>query len=251
MNAALEISSLSMRRGTKRVLDGVSMKLRAGEVAALIGPNGAGKSSLVLALAGMLPIESGTITLDGRRVDGLEPHEIRRAGIAAVPEGHQVLTRLTVEENLAVAAAFHEAAQAGRLMEQAYELFPELGQIRRRLAGALSGGEAQMLALAQAMVAAPKFLLVDEMSLGLAPVIVQRLIVAIRGLVEQGIGILLIEQFTQMALRLADTVYVIDRGSISFNGSPADLNANPRLLQDTYLAAEIVAGRSSAREFRE
>jgi len=246
VSATLEATDVTVLRGAKRVLDGVSLRLEAGKITALLGPNGAGKSSFVLALAGVLALESGVITLDGTLLAGLEPHRVRRLGLAAVPEGHQILTRLTVEDNLAVAASLHGPSQAERHVDCAFDLFPELKQIRRRMAGALSGGEAQMLALAQAIAAQPKFLLADETSLGLAPIIVQRLMAAIMQMAKDGIGILLIEQFTHMALRLADTVYVLDRGRIRFHGSPAELGANPKLLQETYLAAEIVSGRRAA-----
>jgi branched-chain amino acid transport system ATP-binding protein len=246
MRSVLEVADLSVFRGAKQVLDKVSLRLEAGKITALLGPNGAGKSSLVLALAGSLPAASGNIMLDEISLDGIEPHQVRRAGLAAVPEGHQVLARLTVEENLAVAASLHGAPQVRGHMERGFDLFPELRKIRHRPASALSGGEAQMLALAQAVVAAPKFLLADEMSLGLAPIIVQRLMAAISRMAEEGIGILLIEQFTHMALRLADFVYVIDRGRIRFHGLPEELKANPNLLHETYLAAEIVSGRDEA-----
>jgi branched-chain amino acid transport system ATP-binding protein len=243
VSAILEATDLTLSRGGRRVLDKVSLRLEAGKTTALLGPNGAGKSSFVLALAGVLPIESGSIELDGTKLHELEPYRVRRLGLAAVPEGHQVLTRLTVEENLTVAASIHGAASVASHLDRGFELFPELASIRRRIAGALSGGEAQMLALAQAVVARPKFLLADELSLGLAPIIVQRLMAAISRMAEEGIGILLIEQFTSMALRLADSVYVLDRGQMRFHGVPAELKAQPKLLQETYLAAEIVSAQ--------
>lgn len=241
MSAHLDIADMTVLRGGRRVVDGVSMRLESGRITALLGPNGAGKSSLVLALAGALPIASGTVAIDGIRLDPREPYQIRRAGIAAVPEGHQVLTRLTVDENLKVAAAIHEPARGNRLIDDAFGVFPELKPLRRRLAGGLSGGEAQMLALAQAIVSAPKFLLADEMSLGLAPIVVQRLMLAIGPMAAAGIGVLLIEQFTHVALKLAGRVYVMDRGRIRFDGTPADLRLSPNLLHETYLTAEMGA----------
>ena len=170
MSDVLEVTRLSAARGTKTVLHEVSIRLEAGKTVAMLGPNGAGKSSLVLAMAGVLPISGGTVTLGGRHLEGLAPDAVRQAGIAAVPEGHQVLTALSVEENLQVAVLPRDQGRIGEAVERAYGIFPELREIRDRQAGALSGGQQQMLALAQGLTARPAFLLADEMSLGLAPV---------------------------------------------------------------------------------
>jgi branched-chain amino acid transport system ATP-binding protein len=202
----------------------------------LLGPNGAGKSSLVLAIAGALPIASGAVEIGERRVSGLAPHQIRRAGIAAVPEGHQVLTQLSVAENVEVAAVVHPPGERQASVARAYEIFPELRALAGRVAGGLSGGEQQMLALAQALIAKPKFLLADEMSLGLAPIVVRRLMAVLERIAAEGIGVLLIEQFTRVALELADRAYVINRGKIRFEGSAEKLKANPQVLQEAYLA---------------
>ncbi len=236
MSGALEIRDVSVMRGTKTVVDAVSIRVEPGKTVALLGPNGAGKSSLVLALAGALPIVSGRVSVGERQVSGLPPHQIRRAGIAAVPEGHQVLTRLTVRENVEVAAAMHPPAARQRSVARAYDIFPELRALTERAAASLSGGEQQMLALAQALIAAPKFLLADEMSLGLAPIVVRRLMSVLKDIAKEGIGVLLIEQFTHVALELADRAYVINRGQIRFEGSAAELKANPNVLQVAYLA---------------
>jgi branched-chain amino acid transport system ATP-binding protein len=236
MSEALEIHGLTVMRGSKRVVDAVSMRVEPGMTVALLGPNGAGKSSLVLALAGALPILSGSVSVAGRVVSGLAPHLIRRAGIAAVPEGHQVLTRLTVRENIEVAAAVHPPAALATSMARAYDVFPELRELADRSAGSLSGGQQQMLALAQALIARPRFLLADEMSLGLAPIVVRRLMTVLAQIAEEGIGVLLIEQFTHLALELADNAYVINRGQIRFEGSAEELKANPGVLQAAYLA---------------
>ncbi len=236
MTEALEIRNLSVLRGTKTVVDSVSLTVAPGETVALLGPNGAGKSSLVLALAGALPVASGSFGLGGRTLNRLAPHQIRRAGIAAVPEGHQVLTRLSVRENADVAASLHAPAERRANAARAFELFPELADLSERAAGSLSGGQQQMLALAQALIAKPKFLLADEMSLGLAPIVVRRLMAVLKEIAGRGIGVLLIEQFTHVALELADRAYVINRGQIRFEGSAAELKANPGVLQDAYLA---------------
>ncbi|HUW35982.1 MAG TPA: ABC transporter ATP-binding protein [Rhodocyclaceae bacterium] len=236
MSQLLEINDLCVTRGTKTVLHDISMRLEAGRTVAVLGPNGAGKSSLVLALAGVLAPASGSVALDGVRVTGLSPDRVRQAGIAAVPEGHQVLTRLTVRENLEVAVPERGSADIAGSVERAYQLFPELREIACRPAGALSGGQQQMVALAQGILSRPSFLLADEMSLGLAPVIVGRLMKAVRQIAAEGIGVLLIEQFTHVALKLADHVYVLNRGRIGFQGSPAELAANPAVLQEAYLS---------------
>jgi len=236
MSGALEIRDLTVMRGTKNVVDAVTITVEPGKTVALLGPNGAGKSSLVLALAGALPVASGSVAIGGENFAGRAPHLIRRAGIAAVPEGHQVLTKLTVHENIDVAASMHPQSERQAALAQAYDLFPELKALSGRAAGSLSGGEQQMLALAQALISKPKFLLADEMSLGLAPIIVRRLMTVLRRIAAEGIGVLLIEQFTHVALELADRAYVMNRGKIRFEGSAAELKANPGVLQETYLA---------------
>jgi len=237
MTARLEVAGLSASRGGKPVLHDITLRLEAGRAVALLGPNGAGKSSLVLALAGLRPIDAGTVSLDGRKLNGLPPHLIRRAGIAAVPEGHRVLTRLTVRENLEVAAAGSDASDRAAAVAQAQATFPELAALADRPAGTLSGGQQQMLAFAQGLAARPTFLLADEMSLGLAPLVVRRLMQAVERIVAEGIGVLLIEQFTPVALSLADRAYVINRGRIRFEGRSADLRADPAVLHDAYLTA--------------
>jgi branched-chain amino acid transport system ATP-binding protein len=239
VSTLLEIDKLSVTRGAKTVVHDVSMRLEPGKTVALLGPNGAGKSSLVLALAGVLPIVGGTVTLDGQNLTGWAPDRIRRAGIAAVPEGHQVLTALTVAENLEVATVTLPPGETRTAVDVAYDVFPELKVLRPRLAGMLSGGQQQMLALAQALIARPSFILADEMSLGLAPVIVRRLMDVVKRIAKQGIGVLLIEQFTHVALKLADTTYVINRGEIRFSGTADELRANPQVLQEAYLAGTM------------
>ena len=176
----LAVEALSVARGAKPVLHEVSLTLESGRILALLGPNGAGKSTLVAALAGLLPATAGRVTLDGTPVTGLAPDRIRRAGIAAVPEGHQVLTRLSVRDNVRV------ASRAPGAFAAACATFPELAPLAERAADSLSGGEQQMLALAQALVARPRFILADEMSLGLAPVIVRRLMAVVKAAAAAG-----------------------------------------------------------------
>jgi branched-chain amino acid transport system ATP-binding protein len=231
----LVLDGFTVARGERPVVREVSLEIPQGEVTALLGPNGAGKSSLVLGVAGVLHPSAGSVRLNGENLAGKRPERIRRAGIAVVPEGRRLLSELTVEENLQVAcyALSREDGVQGR--HWALELFPELKERFETPASSLSGGEQQMLVLAQALVSKPKFILIDELSLGLAPVVLKRLIPTIRTVAESGVGVLLIEQFATVALDLAQRVHVMDRGHIEFSGSAAEMKANPDLLHSSYL----------------
>jgi branched-chain amino acid transport system ATP-binding protein len=231
----LVLEGFTVARNGRPVVSDVSITIPAGEVTALLGPNGAGKSSMVLGVAGVLKPESGTVKLDGEDLTGRRPERIRRAGVAVVPEGRRLLSDLTVEDNLAVAcySLSREDARAGR--EWALELFPELQQRLDTAARSLSGGEQQMLVLSQALVSKPTVMLIDELSLGLAPVIIKRLIPTIRTVAESGVGVLLIEQFATVALGLANRVHVMDRGRIELSASATELKENPDLLHSSYL----------------
>ena len=231
----LVLERFTVARNGRPVVSDVSITIPAGEVTALLGPNGAGKSSMVLGVAGVLKPESGTVKLDGRDLTGRRPERIRQAGVAVVPEGRRLLSDLTVEDNLAVAcySLSREDARAGR--EWALELFPELQQRLDTAARSLSGGEQQMLVLSQALVSKPTVMLIDELSLGLAPVIIKRLIPTIRTVAESGVGVLLIEQFATVALGLANRVHVMDRGRIELSASATELKENPDLLHSSYL----------------
>jgi branched-chain amino acid transport system ATP-binding protein len=244
MSEALCLSELTVARGGRPVVHDVTLEIPPGEVTALLGPNGAGKSTLVLAVAGVLRPLGGSVTVDGRELAGRRPEAIRRAGIAVVPEGRRLLSELSVQDNLQVAtyALSREEARTGR--GYALELFPELEKRLDTPGRALSGGEQQMLVLAQALVSRPRFLLIDELSLGLAPVIVKRLIPTIRTVAESGVGVLLIEQFATVALGLANRAHVMDRGRIRFSGAASELRARPELLQSSYLpgGAEAAPG---------
>jgi branched-chain amino acid transport system ATP-binding protein len=231
----LKLEELVVERGGRPVVQGVSIDIPEGEVTALLGPNGAGKSSLVLAVGGVIKPAGGHVRLGEIDLTGRRPERIRGAGVAVVPEGRRLLRDLTVEENLRVAtySLDNEGARAGR--EYAHELFPELDKRLSVPARSLSGGEQQMLVLAQALVSKPRFILIDELSLGLAPVIVQRLVPTIRAVAEAGVGVLLIEQFATVALGLAERAYVMDRGRLRFSGAASELKATPELLQTAYL----------------
>jgi branched-chain amino acid transport system ATP-binding protein len=241
---ALQLAGLTVARGGRPVVHEVTIDIPPGEVTALLGPNGAGKSTLVLAVAGVLRPLGGTVTVGDSELAGRRPEAIRRAGVAVVPEGRRLLSELSVQDNLQVAtyALSREDAKTGRAY--ALELFPELEKRLGTPARALSGGEQQMLVLAQALVSRPRFLLIDELSLGLAPVVVKRLIPTIRTVAESGVGVLLIEQFATVALGLANRAHVMDRGRIRFSGVASDLRARPELLQSSYLpgGAEAAPG---------
>ena len=233
--AVLSVTGLTVARGGRPVVRDVSIEIPAGEVTALLGPNGAGKSSLVLAVGGVLRERTGSVLLGDEDVCRARPERIRKAGIAIVPEGRRLLPDLTVDENLRVATYTlpRADAQAGR--ERALEMFPELNKRLTNPARALSGGEQQMVVLAQALVSRPRFVLIDELSLGLAPVVVNRLVPTIRTVAESGIGVLLIEQFATVALGLANRAYLMEGGQLHYSGTARELLEKPELLHQAYL----------------
>ncbi|MGM5058397.1 ABC transporter ATP-binding protein [Rhizobium sp. 814_E9_N1_1] len=235
--SSVVVENLAVERGGKRVIHDLSFAIRSGEITALLGANGAGKSSTVMALAGVLPVARGAMRLDAMSLNGLSPDRIRRAGLALVPEGHRVLGQLSVEDNILVAALGGSPSARREGLERAYEIFPELAQRKRQLASDLSGGQKQMVAMAQAFIAKPGFMVVDELSLGLAPTVVKRLAEALKMAAQNGIGVLLIEQFANLALDLADHAMVMERGRLVYDGASATLKANPEILHGAYLAS--------------
>jgi len=230
----LHVEDLHVTRAGKPVVHGISFHVRQGEITTLLGANGAGKSSTVMALAGAIALASGRIMLDQTRLDALSPDRIRRHGVALVPEGHQVLGQLNVEDNLKVAALEPSASQ--KHLSGVYDIFPELTERKQQLAGDLSGGQKQMLAMGQAFMAKPAFMIVDELSLGLAPAVVKRLAQALQTAAQSGIGVLMIEQFAQLALELATHALVMERGVLVFDGTAAELKRRPDILHGAYLA---------------
>lgn len=233
---SLKITGLSIGSAGKDVLQDISFELAAGEIVAILGSNGAGKSELVLGIAGMLPVSAGQVRVDDQDVTGKSPDIVRAAGVAAVPEGHKVLTQLTVDENLRAAGSLHPA-DLDENLRKTYERFPELAERKSQLAGTLSGGQQQMVALGHALMSNPRYLIIDEMSLGLAPLIVKRLFGVVRELQTQGVGIVLIEQFTDLALGVADRAVVLRGGKDTFNGPASALLADPNLLDEAYFGA--------------
>lgn len=245
--SVLELRNVSVPRGGRDVVRGVDIRIPAGEVTTLLGPNGAGKSSLVLAIGGAIRTSGGEIMLDGQNISRWRPEKIRQHGVAVVPEGRRLLSDLTVEDNLKVAEYALSRAEAEEGRKHALEMFPELEKLLPSQARALSGGEQQMLVLAQALISKPRFVCIDELSLGLAPVVVQRLIPVIRQVAESGTGVLLIEQFATIALALAKGAYMMEGGKIQYAGTAAELQANPDLLHSAYLLREQDAAGSAVK----
>ena len=231
----LLLEAVTVARGGRPVVRDLSIEIPAGEVTALLGPNGAGKSSLVLAIGGVLKPTAGRIVLGDLELAGKRPEKIRKAGVAIVPEGRRLLRQLTVEDNLRIATYTLPRSQAEAARARALELFPELEKRLTAPASSLSGGEQQMVVLAQALVSEPRYIIIDELSLGLAPVIVNRLIPTIRHVAESGIGVLLIEQFVTVALGLANGAYIMESGRLQYSGSTAELREHPEKLHSAYL----------------
>ena len=232
----LEASQLSAGYGPARVLSGLDLQLNTGEVVALLGRNGAGKSTTLKALMGLLPVTSGEVTFAGNRIDRLPSWRIARLGLAYVPEDRRIFTDLSVMENL----------EAGRLprgndavqwtVERLFELFPNLGRMRERRGGSMSGGEQQMLSIARSLMGNPLALLLDEPSEGLAPVIVEGMARTIRELKREGLCVLLAEQNLRFARRVADRACILETGDLRYSGTMADLDANSEL-RERHLAA--------------
>lgn len=233
----LSVNNLVVQRGGKSVLHGVSLQVAPGQITALVGANGAGKSSLVMALAGALPLVSGGIELDGAALSGRRPEAVRAAGVAVVPEGHRVLGDLSVRDNLRAAATVWPARQVQAEVDRVLAVMPELSEKMDALGRSLSGGQKQMVCVAQALIARPRYLVLDELSLGLAPTVVKRLVALVQQVAAQGVGVLLIEQFTSVALAVSQDAYVLERGRVAFGGTAQTLREQPDILHSSYLAA--------------
>lgn len=231
METLLEINDLNTGYNGVSVVRGLNLHVKSGEVVALLGPNGAGKTTTLLTTSGLVPIISGEIKVFGKSVKGRRPHLIAREGLAHVPEGRALFYQLTVGENLRLGAARGAAD-----VKQALAYFPILAEIMDRRAGLLSGGEQQMLAMARALTVKPKLLMVDEMSLGLAPIIVERLLPILRTIADEtGAGVLLVEQHVNMALQVADRAYILSHGELVTEGDAKELASNRSLLEASYL----------------
>ena len=233
--ATLQVEEVSVTRGGRPVVHDASLVIPPGEVTTLLGPNGAGKSSLVMAVAGLLRPSAGRVLLGELELTRQRPEMIRAAGVAVVLEGRRLLADLTVQDNLRIATYALDGAEAKNRTAYAIELFPELEKRWDVQARLLSGGEQQMVVLAQALVSRPSIVLVDELSLGLAPVVVKRLVPTLEAVAASGVGVLLIEQFAHVALALANGAYVLEGGRIRYHGTAEELKRRPELLHSAYL----------------
>ena len=237
----LEITDLATAYGKIEALKGVSLQARAGEVTCLLGPNGAGKSTLMLTLSGILKPQRGSVRFEGQELVGLSPAQIVARGMALVPENRLVFPALTVRENL-LAGAYQRRDLAGIRsdIEAQFERFPRLRERSAQLAGTLSGGEQQMLAVARALMSRPRLLLMDEPSVGLAPKVVAEIFTIVRQLHAEGVSIFLVEQNAHMALKVAQHFYLMEQGRVSFSGSPGEL-ADDDVIQRAYLGQQRAA----------
>jgi branched-chain amino acid transport system ATP-binding protein len=237
----LVLEELSVARAGRTVVRDVSLRIPSGEVTTLLGANGAGKSTLVLAVGGVLRSSGGRVLLGDTELTRRSPERIRAAGVAIVPEGRRLLPSLSIEDNLKVATYALSKEQRRDGIAYALDLFPELEKRWTSPARLLSGGEQQMLVLAQALVSRPSVLLVDELSLGLAPVVVRRLVPTIQSVADGGAGVLLIEQFAHVALSLAKTAFVLESGRIRYEGTAEELKSRPEVLHSAYLSGQRTA----------
>lgn len=230
--ALLEVEGLSVRYGPVQALFGIDLSVAEGSVVAMLGANGAGKSTFARAVSGLVPSAAGTMRLAGHDLRKMQPHQIRRAGLTHVPEGRGIFPGLSVIDNLKMAVRSLERAERASAIDNAIELFPVLGNRRSQRAGSLSGGEQQMLALARALAVTPRMIIADEMSLGLAPMVVDSVFERLEFARGLGVTIIMIEQFVHRALKIADQCVIIRRGEVSWNGPAAD--AHQEVL-DSYL----------------
>jgi len=228
----LEITGLDVAYGPLTILRGVSLEVARGEIVSVIGSNGAGKSTLLRAISGLAHVIRGSIALEGRRLERLRPEAVAALGVAHVPQGRQVIPDLSVEDNLRLGAwrLRGDGARVARLLEREYARFPRLAERRARLAGTLSGGEQQMLVIARGLVMEPAFIMMDEPSLGLAPIVVDEIMEAIRRLNEEGLTVLLVEQAAAYALAIADRGYVLKNGEVFLSGPAAQLRDDERVI---------------------
>jgi branched-chain amino acid transport system ATP-binding protein len=230
----LEVRGLEVRYGGIRAVKGIDLAIGAGELVCLIGANGAGKSSTLRAICGLVPAYAGALHYDGADIAGAPVFELPRRGLVMVPEGRGIFPQLTVEENLAMGAYSRRGAGIMADLERQFETFPRLRERRTQTAGTLSGGEQQMLAIGRALMARPKLLLLDEPSMGLAPLLVAKIFEIVRGIAAQGVTILLVEQNARLALEVAGRGYVMESGAIALTGGAQQLLADPKV-REAYL----------------
>jgi len=231
----LAVEALEAGYGKAQVLFGVDLEVGKGEIVALLGANGAGKTTLLRVISGLLRPWAGRVLLDGRDLKGLSPAKRARLGLGHVPEGRQLFPLMTVEENLRLGAAFLAPGRDKEGYQRVYALFPRLGERRRQLAGTLSGGEQQMLAIGRALMGFPKILLVDEPSLGLSPRLAEEVLLALKAVAGEGVGVFLVEQNVALSLEVAERAYVLEQGRVVLEGPARVLAQDPRV-REAYLS---------------
>ena len=234
MEPILKVSDINVYYGAIHAIKGVSFEVNPGEIVTLIGANGAGKSTTLQTISGLLHSRTGSIEFLGESLMGIPAHKIVAKGLAQVPEGRRIFLQMTVEENLQMGAYTRSGAGIDQDLEKVYTYFPRLMERRRQIAGTLSGGEQQMLAMGRALMSRPKLLMLDEPSMGLAPILVEQIFEIIRTLHKAGTTILLVEQNAQAALSIADRGYVLETGKIVTSGTGAELLASP-VIKKAYL----------------
>ncbi len=238
----LEVHDLHVGYGHVHAVRGISLVVHAGRIVTLIGPNGAGKSSTLAAISGLVRPRSGRVLVEGAEMTGAPAHRAVENGIVLVPEGRAILARMSIEENLVLAAESRphlvRASERKGLIEEQYTRFPVLGERRHSLAGTLSGGEQQMLAIARGLLARPRVLMLDEPSMGLAPQMVERIFDLLTAIHREGTTILLVEQNARMALQVAQQAYVLERGEVALQGPAAELTRDARV-QAAYLGGDV------------
>ena len=238
----LEVRDLEARYGRVAAVRGVSLEVKQGEIVCVIGPNGVGKTTTLLSIVGLVRATRGTVTFEGQSLLGLSPDRVVGRGVALVPEGRWVLTEMTVLENLQMGAySRSDSAEVARDLDRVYELFPILRERKTQLAGTLSGGEQQMLAIGRALMARPRLLMMDEPSLGIAPLVIAEIFRTIRELRARGTTILLVEQNAHQALAVADRAYVMELGRVVLTGPAAELREHD-VLRKAYLGNRASAG---------
>lgn len=232
----LRVEGLEVAFGDLQVVWDVSFRVPEQSVVAILGPNGAGKTTTLLALMGLLPVKAGSASFKGSSLIGLPTHQMVERGLVMIPEERAAFSTLTVEENLDLGAYTRRASDSRtETMAEVYDMFPRLAERKAQLAGTLSGGERQMLAIGKALMARPELLILDEPSLGLAPIIVEQIFGVIGDIRDRGVSVLMVEQHLEMALQLADYAYILEMGSIVTEGTGAELKADPRV-QEAYLS---------------
>ena len=235
----LDLQNVHASYGAVEVLRGIDMRVRDGEIVALLGTNGAGKSTILRCISGLMPVDAGSISFGGTEVTGMSTEETVRHGITQVPGGRGLLPNLSVEENLRMGAypirKDRGTVQAG--YDRVYATFPRLGERKKQLAGLMSGGEQQMLAIGRALMLQPKMMMIDELSLGLAPIVVQHLVEVVKEINAGGVAMILVEQSANLALSITDHAYFIEKGRIRFDGSSRELLERDDLLRSVFLAA--------------